>query len=306
MSLTIIGTVAFDGIETPKGSYPKILGGSAMYAATAASIFSPVNIVSIVGQDFDQEYFDYFINRKINIDGITITKNNNTFYWQGFYEKDMNQAFTKQTQLNCLLEFNPIIPEKAKNSRIVFLANVDPVLQKKAINQFTKPDLVILDTMNYWIEHKLKDLLETINLVDILILNDQEIKLLTRKDNLILAMKELFQQNKLKLLVVKKGEHGAIMYDGNTFFSLPAIPLDDITDPTGAGDSFAGGFAGYLASAQHIDINAFKRAIIVGTLISSFTVQGFGVSKLQTIAKQDLIDQFLKLKDITTLSQDIF
>jgi len=302
--ITIIGTVAFDGIETPQGKYDKILGGSAMYAATAANLFSDVGIVSIVGQDFDQEYFDYFKKRNIDTTGIAISSNR-TFFWQGYYEKDLNQAFTRETQLNCLLEFDPKIPEKAQSSRIVLLANVDPVLQKKALDQFASPELVVLDTMNFWISTKPNELKSIISQADVLIINDQEIRQLTQIDNIIAAMPEVLKMGP-KRLIVKKGEHGAIMFNGKDCFCLPAIPLTSVVDPTGAGDSFAGGFVGFLDSQPNLNEDAFRKAMIVGTMVSSFTVQGFGVNRLASVTKSDIEQQFLLLKSAISLPTHLF
>lgn len=303
MAITIIGTVAFDGIETPKGTHDRLLGGSGSYAATAASLFTDAAIISIIGADFPKDYLDYFQSRKINIDGISKSKTS-TFYWRGYYEKDMNQAFTKETQLNCLLEFNPQIPDSAKNNRILFLANVDPVLQKKAIEQSPNTKLVVLDTMNFWIQTKLDALKEVIRLTDVLIINDQEIRQLTGIDNIIAAMPQLLQWGP-KLLIVKKGEHGAILYDGTHYFAIPAIPVVDVVDPTGAGDSFAGGFVGYLDSEPDFSIEAFKKAMVIGTLVASYTVQGFGLSRLKTITISDLQTQLTQLTDMTQLPSGI-
>lgn len=301
MSITIIGTVAFDGIETPKGKHEKLLGGSATYAAMAARISADVqiDIVSIVGRDFTPEYFDYFKKRNIQIEGIRQSQNK-TFYWSGFYEKDMNQAVTRETQLNCLTEFDPIIPSSAKNSQIVFFANTDPDLQYKALKQFSNPKLVVLDTMNFWIHNKLSALQKMIRSTDVLIINNQELRDLTQKDSVIEGMKKLMSEGP-KVLIVKKGEHGAMMYDGKEFFALPALPIDNVVDPTGAGDSFAGGFVGYLATQSQITQDRLRKAMAIGTIISSFTIQGFGTTRIEKLTLEEMNRELQKLIRLSTV-----
>jgi sugar/nucleoside kinase (ribokinase family) len=303
MSVTIVGTVALDTIETPVGKHERILGGSATFAGTAASIFSNTSLVSIVGKDFPQSHIDYFKNRNINIDGIEMAEGN-TFHWSGYYKDDMNQAYTVATELNVLLDFDPVVPESAKNTKIAFLANVDPVLQKKAIEQFNSPDLVILDSMNFWIENNVEQLKDTLKLVDVLIINDQEIRLLTGIKNIIEAMPKILEMGP-KRIIVKKGEHGSIMFNGKDYFICPAFPLEKLVDPTGAGDSFAGGFSGYLAQADNLDEETFKKAVIVGALVSSFTVQGFSLETLKNLTKDQLNEKYEKLKNFTTFPNKI-
>ncbi len=303
MSVTIIGTVALDSIQTPQGSFNRILGGSATYASTAASLFSPVNIVSVIGQDFPTEHMDYLKNRNINTDGIE-QKSGDTFHWQGYYTDDMSQAHTVATDLNVLLEFDPIIPTAAQNSRIVFCANIDPILQKKAIQQFHKPELVILDSMNFWIENHLHSLQDTLKEIDVLILNDQELRLLTKIDNLVSAMHHVLTLGP-KRVIIKKGEHGAIMTDGQAFFACPAVPLKTLVDPTGAGDSFAGGIAGYLAQSATLSEETFRKALIVGTLIASNTVQDFSLNKLKKLTLEELQTQFKHYQRIATMPETI-
>lgn len=278
----IVGTVALDTIETPTGSRSRILGGSATYAGTAASIFAPTSIVSIVGRDFPREHLRFFQDKAINLDGLIVSEGD-TFHWKGYYRADMNQAYTVATDLNVLLEFDPVIPASVSGHDIVFLANIDPELQKKALRQFKHPRLVILDTMNYWIDTKLTALKELLPLIDVLIINDQEVKQLTGiEDNSVKAMMKAATYG-VKRIIVKKGEHGSLMYNGKTFYLCPAFPLETVVDPTGAGDSFAGGIAGYLALKGRFDETAFRQAVIVGTLVSSFTVQGFSLETLSTL-----------------------
>jgi sugar/nucleoside kinase (ribokinase family) len=290
MSVTIVGTLAIDSVKTPHGEHDSILGGSAAYAGTAASIFSDVNIVSIVGNDYPSEFVSYLKGKNINLEGVEFAQGK-TFCWKGSYEGDMGHANTIYTGLNVLEDFNPIIPEKIKNTEIAFLANVDPILQKKAIQQFTNPKLVILDSMNFWIEHKLDDLKETIKIVDILIINDQEIRQLTGISNIVAAMQAVLKMGP-KRIVVKKGENGSVMYNGKDYFFCPAVPLEKVIDTTGAGDSFAGAFSGYLSGVDELSEEAFKKAVIVGTLVSSFTVQDFSVDSLKTVNKQMLEEKY--------------
>ncbi len=303
MSVAIIGTVAFDSIETPKGQFDRILGGSGSYAGTAASLFSPVHLISVVGKDFPNEHLNFFENRGIQVNGIQ-KLDGDTFHWKGYYKADMNQAFTVQTDLNVLLQFDPKVPQNAQDSKIVFLANIDPVLQKKAIEQFSSPQLIVLDSMNYWIESHCDNLKETLKLVDVLILNDQEIRLLTKIDNVIQAMAEVLKLGP-KRVIVKKGEHGSVMYNGKEFFTCPAFPLEELVDPTGAGDSFAGGFSGYLAQAKELNEDAFRKAVVAGTLISSHTVRDFSLNQLKNLTVDQLQEQFEQFKDFAMIPQKI-
>ncbi|MGE4170093.1 MAG: PfkB family carbohydrate kinase [Candidatus Margulisiibacteriota bacterium] len=293
--VTIIGTVAFDSVKTPRGSFDRILGGSATYASVAASLFNPVEIVSIVGRDFPEQHLQFFKSRHIGTQGVVIS-GGQTFHWKGYYEGDMNQAFTQQTDLNVLLEFDPVIPAQAKNSRIVFLANLDPELQLKALHQFRQPEVVILDSMNFWIDQKREALLAVLKEVDVLVLNDQEIRQLTQKSNLIQAMHDVVDLGP-KRVIVKKGEHGSMMYDGSVFSICPALPLVEVVDPTGAGDSFAGAIAGYLAQAETISDDTFRKAMLAGTLMSSFTVQGFSLDRLKTVDRSLLNETYQMLRN---------
>jgi sugar/nucleoside kinase (ribokinase family) len=281
MSVAIIGTVALDSIDTPRGSYSRILGGSASYAGMASRLFSSTALVSVIGADFPSEHMSYFHEKGLDTKSIT-QLSGDTFHWKGYYKEDMAQAFTVQTDLNVLMEFNPVVASSAKDARIVFLANIDPVLQRRAITQFSKPDLIVMDSMNYWIESHLDNLKETLKLVDVLILNDQEIRLLTGEGNLVNAMRLALALGP-KRIIVKKGEHGAIMFNGEETFSCPAMPLSNLVDPTGAGDSFAGALCGYLAKEPHLNEDAFRRAVLTGVLVSSFTVRDFSIGALRSL-----------------------
>lgn len=293
MSVCIIGTVALDSITTPEGSFNRVLGGSAAYAATAAQLFTDAGIVSIIGKDFPQEHLEYLQGLGINTDGL-VKSAGDTFHWTGAYEGDMSQAITKQTDLNALLEFDPVIPESQKDADIVFCANFDPELQAKAIAQFTNPKLVVLDTMNFWIDTKLSELKNTLKKVDLLIINDQEIRQLTGISNIVQALPKILEMGPERV-IVKKGENGAMMYDGEQFFMFPAFPLHHLVDPTGAGDSFAGGIIGILAAADRYDTQTFRRAIIYGTLVSSFTVQGFSLDTLKKASPERLHERYQEL-----------
>ena len=297
--LSIIGTVAYDSIKSPHGERERILGGSASFSSIAASLFNESHIVSIVGQDFESKYLDFFNERGINTTGIEIA-DGNTFHWSGYYEKDMAEAFTLQTDLNVLLAFNPVVPEHCKDSGIVFCANIDPVLQKQAIEQFQNPELVILDTMNFWIEHSKDALLEVLKLVDILIVNDGEARQLTGESNIVNALDALIQLGP-KRVIVKKGEHGSIMYDGISHFTCPALPIRNLIDPTGAGDSFAGAFAGYLSSSNSRTEQDFRKAVAFGSIVSAHTVQGFSFDALNKLTLPAVHEQLLAIHNLSSI-----
>jgi sugar/nucleoside kinase (ribokinase family) len=300
MSVAIIGTVAFDTVETPAGKREKVLGGSASFAGTAARLFSDVNLISIVGKDFPQEYRDLLSSLDIVTDGIQVSSGD-TFHWEGHYHGDMSQAYTDATHLNVLLEFDPNVPESAKDAEIVFCANIDPTLQLKAIKQFRKPQLVVLDTMNFWIESKLDELKETLKHVDVLVINDQELRQLTGFSNIIEGMPHALELGP-KRIIVKKGEHGAIMFNGTNYFICPAVPLNKLVDPTGAGDSFAGGICGYLAK-YGISEDTFKQAVVVGTLISSHTVQDFSLDSLKALNFEQINRRYAEFKQYVTVPE---
>ncbi len=304
MTVTIIGTMALDDLGLPIGEFPQIIGGSATFASLAASIFTKVDLVSIIGPDFPKTGLELLNNRGVDTSFVHVSKTK-TFHWSGYYTEDMNQAHTKETNLNCLLEFDPILSQDENKNKFVFLANVDPFLQKKAIKSIKKPELILLDTMNFWIEHKKPELLETLKMVDVLLVNDQEIKLLTGINNIIKAMQKVMELGP-KRVIVKKGEHGSIMFNGKTFFALPSFPLFEITDPTGAGDTFAGSFIGYLSQAQNLDEHTFQKALVVACLTSSFTVEGVGIEKIKAITKADLQNRLQAYRKITGIAEEIF
>jgi sugar/nucleoside kinase (ribokinase family) len=299
MSVAIIGTVALDSIETPKGVHERILGGSAAYAGVAASLFSKTALVSVIGHDFPAEHMAYFHERGLDTSSIAVLSGE-TFHWKGYYKEDMSQAFSVKTDLNVLTEFDPVVSPEAENARVVFLANIDPVLQQKAIAQFKKPALIVMDSMNYWIESHLDRLKETLRLVDVVILNDQEIRLLTGLSSVIQAMPAVLAMGP-KRVIVKKGEHGAVMFNGESYFSCPAVPLFELADPTGAGDSFAGALCGYLARETVWSEETFRKAVLMGVLVSSFTVRDFSIGALKPLNEAILHHAYREYYDIAGL-----
>ncbi|MFZ5801674.1 MAG: PfkB family carbohydrate kinase [Candidatus Omnitrophota bacterium] len=287
MPLAVIGTVAVDSVETPYGNRGAVMGGSASYFSYAASFFTPVALVAVVGDDFPEEYRKVLKERPIDL-GHLKTVRGKTFHWKGKYENDMNSAITLETHLNALLDFDPEwnLP---KPPEFLFLANIDPTLQAKVLDRFRseKPRYVACDTMNFWIQSKKKDLLEILKRVDCLILNDGEARALTGLSNLVQAA-ETIQRMGPRHLVIKKGEHGVLLFYGRDQAAMPALPLKKVFDPTGAGDTFAGGMIGYLASRKKVDFQNFKKAAAYGTVMASFTVQDFGLENLRRIRARDL------------------
>lgn len=302
MSLLTVGTVAFDAIETPFGKTDKIVGGAATYIAWSASYFSKrVNIVSIIGDDFDMNELEALRARGVDTSGIEIKEGKKSFFWSGKYHLDMNSRDTLITDLNVLLEFNPVIPEEYKSSDILLLGNIDPALQLKVIEQLpNRPKLVVLDTMNFWMtENFLGKLLEVIAKVDVLTINDAEARQLSNEYSLVKAAKKILKMGP-KYLVIKKGEHGALLFHENEVFFAPALPLEEVFDPTGAGDTFAGGFCGYLDKSRDISFENMKRAIIYGSAMASFCVEKFGTERVKTLNHHDIED---RVKDFIDLVQ---
>lgn len=296
MSLLIVGTVAYDTVETPFGKVKDALGGSATYAGCAASFFTPVNLVSVVGQDFKKEDLKFLAARKIDLSGVTVARGK-TFRWSGLYEFDLNQAKTRFTQLNVLAGFKSVLPPNYLNSDFVFLANLDPVMQRKVIEQLKKPRLILLDTMNFWIENSKKELLKTIKMVDGLILNETEARELTGIASLIKAGRNLLKLGP-KLIIIKKGEHGALLFTRDDFFAAPSYPLEEIKDPTGAGDTFAGGLAGYLAKTKNISVPNLRKAIILGSTLASFNVEDFSLNRLKKLKISEICRRFEKFQEL--------
>jgi len=297
VSLLVVGSVAFDAVESPYGKVDRMVGGAATYFAVAASFFAPVSIVGIVGDDWTGEDEAIFRGRHIDTDGLERAAGK-TFFWAGRYSENLNERVTLATELNVFAEFKPRLPEKYRGSKYVFLANIAPDLQRSVLHQVKgRPKLAALDTMNYWIERTNAELRETLRHVDILMINDSETRELSNEHNLLRAAKHIFKMGP-KTLVVKRGEHGAMMVDKNGVFCVPAFPLEEPHDPTGAGDSFAGGFMGYLAGAGQKSDAALRRAMVYGSVMGSFTVEKFGLDRLRTLKRSDIHSRarhFLKL-----------
>lgn len=299
MSLVVIGTVAFDAIETPFGKTDKIVGGAATYASLAASyFFDKVKIVGVVGDDFHQEDIQSFKDHGIDIEGLQIKEGEKSFFWAGKYHNDMNSRDTLVTELNVLADFDPILPESYQDCQYLLLGNLTPQVQKTVIERLHKrPKLIVLDTMNFWMDVALNDLLETLRLVDVLTINDAEARQLSGEYSLVKAAKKILQMGP-KYLIIKKGEHGALLFNEDKIFSAPALPLAEVFDPTGAGDTFAGGFIGYLAKVGTINFNNMKNAIIYGSALASFCVEKFGTEKIKNLTKEEVagrIREFVNL-----------
>jgi sugar/nucleoside kinase (ribokinase family) len=299
MALLVVGTMAFDAIETPFGKSDRIIGGAATYIALSASNFiKPIKQISIVGGDFPQEDLDFLVSRGVELEGVEIKKDEKSFFWSGKYHLDMNERDTLDTQLNVLADFKPVVPESYQDCEFIMLGNLVPAIQHSVLKQMkTRPKLVVMDTMNFWMETALPDLEEVLKHVDVLLINDSEARQLSAQYSLVKAAKEIMKMGP-KYLVVKKGEHGALLFHGDQVFVAPALPLEDIFDPTGAGDTFAGGFMGHIAKTKDISFNNMKTAIIVGSAMASFCVEKFGTTRLKEISKEqidDRIQQFVEL-----------
>jgi len=287
VSLLVVGSVAFDALESPYGKVDRALGGAATYFAVAASFFTHVNLVGIVGDDFTEIDAQIFRGRTIDVEGLERTTGK-TFFWSGVYSENLNERTTLVTDLNVFADFKPKLPEKYRSSKYVFLANIAPDLQRDVLKQVKgTPKLVALDTMNYWIERTNSELRETLRHVDILVINDSETRQLSSEHNLLRAAKHIFKMGP-STLVVKRGEYGAMMVDKRGVFCVPAFPLEEPHDPTGAGDSFAGGFMGYLASAGKANDLALRRAMVYGSVMGSFAVEKFGLDRLRALKKPEI------------------
>jgi sugar/nucleoside kinase (ribokinase family) len=301
MSLITVGTMAFDAIETPFGKVDKIVGGSATYVAYAASNFvKPVQQISIIGYDFPTEELEELKSRGVQIDGVEMVSDKKSFFWSGKYHNDMNNRDTLITDLNVLADFNPIVPDSYQDAAYLMLGNLMPKLQLSVINQMkVKPKLIVMDTMNFWMDIALDDLKEVLTKVDVLLVNDAEARQLSGEFSLVKAARKIMQMGP-RFLIIKKGEHGALLFNENHIFFAPALPLEDVFDPTGAGDTFAGGFIGHLAKTDDISFENMKRAIIVGSAMASFCVEKFGPERMKEIKKADIdarISQFVQLVD---------
>ena len=298
--LLIVGTVAFDAIETPFGKTDKILGGAATYIGLSASFFNLQSaIVSVVGDDFPQEYLDLLTDRNIDISGLEVVKGGKTFFWSGLYHNDLNSRDTLATELNVLADFQPKVPQNFKNAEVVMLGNLHPMVQSSVLDQMeTKPKLVALDTMNFWMDCALPELLEVIKRVDVITINDEEARQLSGEYSLVKAA-ALIQAMGPKYVVIKKGEHGALLFHNKEVFFAPALPLEEVFDPTGAGDTFAGGFAGFITQSENVSFENMKNAIIHGSNLASFCVEKFGTERMVDLEKKEVLSRLQQFKSLT-------
>ena len=301
MSLLVVGTVAFDAIETPFGKTDKIVGGAATYICLSSSFFTnKLNLVSVVGEDFPESAINMLKSKSVDIRGLQVKKGEKTFFWSGKYHNNMNTRDTLETQLNVLEKFNPIVPENFKGSEFLMLGNLMPSIQKKVLDQMNKkPKLIVLDTMNFWMDLFMDDLKKALKEVDVLTINDEEARQLSEEYSLVKAAKVILSMGP-KYVIIKKGEHGALLFNNEEVFFAPALPIEEVFDPTGAGDSFAGGFIGYLAKTNDISFKNMKKAVIHGSVMASFCVEKFGTQKLTEINQKnvdDRINDFVKLVD---------
>ncbi|MAS19358.1 MAG: sugar kinase [Leeuwenhoekiella sp.] len=304
--LVIVGTCAFDEIESPFGKTGKILGGAGTFIGLAASNFEVDQaIVSVVGSDFPQEYIDLLKNRGINMEGLEVVKDGKTFFWKGRYHNDLNSRDTLITELNTLADFNPVVPESYKDAEIVMLGNLHPLVQLSVLDQMNKkPKLAILDTMNFWMDSALEDLKKVIARVDVITINDEEARQLSGEYSLVTAAQKISAMGP-RFVVIKKGEHGALLFEEDKIFFAPALPLEEVFDPTGAGDTFAGGFAGYLTSTGDLSFENMKRAIIHGSNLASFCVEKFGTERMQNLKPEEIEKRLLKFKALTQFNLDL-
>jgi sugar/nucleoside kinase (ribokinase family) len=305
MSLIVVGTMAFDAIETPFGKTDKIIGGSAVYAAYAACNFiQPINQVSIIGYDFPKEEIEELKTRGVAMDGVEVIKDKKSFFWSGRYHEDMNSRDTLVTDLNVLADFDPKLPDSYLDSEFVMLGNLQPTVQMNVIKQLKTPKLIVMDTMNFWMESAMPELENVLKKIDVLLINDAEARQLSGQYSLVKASKTILGMGP-KFLIVKKGEHGALLFHGDKVFFAPALPLEEVFDPTGAGDTFAGGFIGHLAKTKDISFENMKTAIIVGSAMASFCVEKFGPTRLKEISKEDIDKRLRQFRELVNFDIEI-
>lgn len=306
MKLLAVGTVAFDAIETPFGKTDKILGGAATYIGLAASVMNAeVSLVSVIGGDFPQEYLDMMTSKGINIDGVEMIKEGKTFFWSGKYHNDLNSRDTLVTELNVLENFDPKIPASAADAEVLLLGNLHPAVQLAVLERMnSRPKLVILDTMNFWMDLTWDLLMEVIAKTDVITINDEEARQLSGEYSLVKAAQKIHAMGP-KYVIIKKGEHGALLFNDGKVFAIPALPLEEVFDPTGAGDTFAGGFASHIAKSENVTFENMKSAIIVGSAMASFTVEEFGTEKLQKINQEELKERINTFKELTTFEVEL-
>jgi sugar/nucleoside kinase (ribokinase family) len=298
--LLIVGTVAFDAIETPFGKTDKILGGAGTYIGLSASFFNLKSaIVSVVGDDFPQEYLDLLTARNIDISGLEIVKGGKTFFWSGLYHNDLNSRDTLATELNVLADFQPKVPQNFKNADVVMLGNLHPLVQSSVLDQMeVKPKLVVLDTMNFWMDCALPELLEVMKRIDVITINDEEARQLSGEYSLVKAAAKIHTMGP-KYVVIKKGEHGALLFHNEDVFFAPALPLEEVFDPTGAGDTFAGGFTGFIAQSENVSFENMKNAVIYGSNLASFCVEKFGTERMLALDKKEVVSRLQQFKSLT-------
>ena len=305
MSLIVVGTMAFDAIETPFGKTDKIIGGSAVYAAYAACNFiQPINQVSIIGYDFPKEEIAELKARGVVMEGVDVIKDKKSFFWSGRYHEDMNSRDTLLTDLNVLADFDPKLPDSYLDTEFVMLGNLQPTVQMNVIKQLKKPKLIVMDTMNFWMESAMPELEKVLRKIDVLLINDAEARQLSGQYSIVKASKIILGMGP-KFLIVKKGEHGALLFHGDKVFFAPALPLEEVFDPTGAGDTFAGGFIGHLAKTKDISFENMKTAIIVGSAMASFCVEKFGPTRLKEISKEDIDKRLHQFRELVNFEIEI-
>lgn len=298
MSILVVGTVAFDNIKTPFGTAERCLGGSATYFSVAASFFTAVDLIAVIGDDFTEKDLAIFRGRNINLDGLERVEGAKTFFWSGEYGYDLNVAKTRDTQLNVFADFSPKLNSEQKNADVLFLANIHPELQMDVLSQTKRPRLVALDTMNLWIDTKRAELERAFSKVDLVIINEAEVRMFTREANLVKGARQILALGP-KTMVIKRGEYGVLMVTRDAIFAAPAYPLETVFDPTGAGDTFAGGFLGYLASRREIHDREMRRAIIFGSVLASFTVEKFSLDRLREVSLRDIQERYQAFRELT-------
>lgn len=298
MGIVVVGTVAFDTVETPFGRGENVLGGSATYFSTSASFFSDISLVAVVGEDFPEEHLQYLRSREIDLQGLQRIPGK-TFHWSGKYGYDLNEAQTLDTQLNVLLEFKPELPAAYRNTDVLFLANIDPELQLQVLDQVEKPRLTACDSMNFWISSKPEILKEVMKRMDIVVINEGEARMLTGEANLVKAARQIIALG-CKRLVVKRGEYGVLMFTGETVFAAPAWPLEAVFDPTGAGDTFAGGFMGYLANTCDFSEEGMRQALVFGSVMASFNVEDFSLNRMKVLTYPEIEARYRSFKELTS------
>ncbi len=297
LNLLAVGSVALDSVKTPFGQVTEVLGGSATYFSTAASYFTQVGVVAVVGEDFPKEHLSFLKNRPIDLEGLEVTQGK-TFRWRGEYGYQLNEARTLETQLNVFQQFNPKLPAKYKTAQVVFLANIDPELQLEVLQQIRSPELVALDTMNFWIDGKRDALIKVLGRAHIVIINDGEARQLVQEVNLVKVAREILKLGP-RVLIIKRGEYGALLFTPEAIFSAPAYPLETVFDPTGAGDSFAGGFMGHLARTKDFGLSNLRQAVILGSVLASYCVEAFSLERFRTLRPNEIQERYREFKRLT-------